>query len=127
MRTRKKQRGISFLSWVSILSIVILAFVSGVKLIPVYVEFHSVQSLMKKIAADPAISSTNTQALRGKLDDYLNINSMYTVKREHFSVQAVPENKNAKALMVDYEVRKPWLGNIDFLMTFHHAEVLKGQ
>jgi hypothetical protein len=32
-----------------------------------------------------------------------------------------------KALVVDYEVRKPWLGNIDFLMTFHHAEVLKGQ
>lgn len=127
MRTRKKQRGISFLSWVSILSIVILAFVTGVKLVPVYVEFYSVQSLMKKIADDPAISATNTQALRGKLDDYLNINGMYTVKREHFSVQPVPENKNAKALMVDYEVRKPWLGNVDFLMTFHHVEALKGQ
>lgn len=127
MRTRKKQRGISFLSWVSILSIVILAFVTGVKLVPVYVEFYSVQSLMKKIAEDPAISAANTQSLRGKLDDYLNINGMYTVKREHFSVQPIPENKSAKALMVDYEVRKPWLGNIEFLMTFHHAVELKGQ
>lgn len=127
MKTRKKQQGMSFLSWVSVLSIVILAFVSGVKLVPVYVEFYSVQSLMQKIAQDPAISATNTQALRGKLDDYLNINGMYTIKREHFSVQPVPENKNAKALIVDYEVRKPWLGNIDFLMTFHHAEELKGQ
>mgnify|MGYP003584001410 FL=1 len=127
MRTRKKQRGISFLSWVSILSLVILGFVSGVKLVPVYVEFYSVQSLMQKIAEDPSISATNTQSLRGKLDDYLNINGMYTIQREHFSVQPIPENKNAKALMVDYEVRKPWLGNIQFLMTFHHAVELKGQ
>lgn len=127
MKTRKKQRGMSFLGWVSVLSIVILAFVSGVKLVPVYVEFYSVQSLMEKIAADPSISATNTQGLRGKLDDHLNINGMYTIKREHFSVQAQTDNKNAKALVVDYEVRKPWLGNIDFLMTFHHAEALKGQ
>lgn len=127
MRTRKKQYGLSFLSWISVLSVLILAFVTGIKLVPVYVEFYSVQSLMKKIAEDPAISAVNTQALRGKLDDYLNINGMYTIQREHFSVQAMPENKNAKVLMVDYEVRKPWLGNIDFLMTFHHAEELKGQ
>lgn len=127
MRTRKKQYGLSFLSWISVLSVLILAFVTGIKLVPVYVEFYSVQSLMKKIAEDPAISAVNTQALRGKLDDYLNINGMYTIQREHFSVQAMPENKNAKVLMVDYEVRKPWLGNIDFLMTFHHAEALKGQ
>ena len=127
MKTRKKQRGMSFLGCVSVLSILILAFVSGVKLVPVYVEFYSVQSFMKKIAEDPSISATNTQGLRGKLDDYLNINGMYTIKREHFSVQSQADNKNVKALVVDYEVRKPWLGNIDFLMTFHHAEVLKGQ
>lgn len=127
MRIRNKQHGMTFLSWTVVLSVVILAFVTGIKLVPVYVEFYSVQSMMKKIVQDPAISATNTQALRGKLDDYLNINGMYTVKREHFSVQPIAENKNAKALIVNYEVRKPWLGNIDFLMTFKHAEELKGQ
>ncbi|HPY41611.1 MAG TPA: DUF4845 domain-containing protein [Thiolinea sp.] len=127
MKTIKKQRGVSFLSWVSILSILILAFVTGVKLVPVYIEFYSVQSIMQKIAADPSISATNTQSLRGKLDDYLNINGMYTVQREYFSVQPIPENKNAKALVVDYEVRKPWLGNISFLLSFHHTVELKGQ
>lgn len=127
MKIRKKQRGLSFLSWVSVLGVLILAFVTGVKLVPVYVEFYSVQSLMKKIAADPSISAMNTQTLHRKLDDYLNINGMYAIKREHFSVRPIPEKKNAKALMVDYEVRKPWLGNIDFLMTFHYAEELKGQ
>ena len=127
MKTRKKQQGLSFLSWVSVLSVVILSFVTGIKVVPVYVEVYGVQSLMKKIAADTSIRAMNTQALQRKLDDYLNINGMYAIQREHFSVQAMPENKNAKALMVDYEVRKPWLGNIDFLMTFHHAEELKGQ
>lgn len=127
MKTRKQQQGMTFLSWVVVIGFVILIFVTGVRLAPVYAEYFAVKSLMDKIVKDPAITASNTQALRRKLDDYLNVNGMYTIQKEYFSLQNIPERQNKKALVVDYEVRKPWIGNIDFLLTFKHAEELQGQ
>ncbi len=127
MATRKKQQGATFLGWVSIAGVVIFGFVTVVKLAPIYAEFYAVKSMVKDIAADPAISASSNQLLRGKISDYLNINGLYTIKPEYFSVQTMPENKNARALVVNYEVRKHWLANIEFLMTFNHVEEIKRQ
>lgn len=121
----KAQRGASFTSWVAIVGLLIFAFVTGVKLMPVYLEYYSVRSMLKDIAGDTSIN--NTSGLRRKIDDYLNVNSLYTIQSDYFTVVTLPEKQNAKALAVNYEVRKPWFGNIDFLLTFKHAEELKGQ
>ena len=122
---RKSQRGASFLSWISIAGVVIFGFVTVVKLAPVYMEFEAVKSMVEDIAADPAISANNTQAVRSKISDYLNVNGLYTIEPGYFSLVTLPEKKNRKALQVEYEVRKPWLANIDFLLTFKHVAELR--
>ncbi|MEZ5476067.1 MAG: DUF4845 domain-containing protein [Thiolinea sp.] len=103
----------------------IFAFVTLVKLAPVYMEFYAVKSMVEDIVLDPAISANSTQSLRGKIADYLNVNGLYTIEPGYFSVVTLPEKKNVKALQVEYEVRKPWLANIDFLMTFKHVAELR--
>lgn len=121
----KKQRGASFTSIIVILLLVIFIFIAGVKLIPSYTEFYAVRSLMDDIAQDAAVKGGNTLLLRRKLDDYLNVNSLYNIKREDFSVVKKPEDHTVKMLQVDYEVKKPWFANIEFLMKFNHAVELK--
>lgn len=124
----KKQRGASFASWMVLAATVAFVLVTIAKIAPVYMEYATVKSMVDQIAAETTVSpQTGNRQLRRKLDDYMNINGLYTVKPEYFSIVDLPEEKNAKGLQVKYEVRKPWLANIDFMMNFEHAAKLTRQ
>lgn len=123
----KKQRGATFWGWLATAAMATFLGVTAIKIAPAFIEFHSVKTLVDDIAADTATVKKGRMAILRKVEDYLNINSLYTIQQEHFSVQPVNGKKNVFALTVDYEVRKPWLANIDFLIDFHHAAELKRQ
>lgn len=123
---RHKQRGASFTSWLVIAAVSVFALVTVAKIAPVYMEFSTVKSMVDDIAADETLAGQkNNRQVRAKIDKYMNVNGLYTVKSEYFSLVKLPEQKNAQALQVEYEVRKHWLANIDFAINFHHTAVLK--
>ena len=117
----RKQKGASFITWVAGIGVVILLFITFVKLVPLYLEYYAVRSMVEKIAMEPGIASANTQQLRRKVDDYLNVNGLYTLTASAFSVEQVAGKSNVRALAVNYEVRKHWIANIDFLTTFNYS------
>lgn len=119
-----KQKGATFISWVAGLGVVIFAFITIVKLAPLYIEFYAVHSFMDKIAMDSSLRNASTQHIRGKVSDYLDINGIYGLKPENFSVVQVEGKENVHALAVSYEVRKHWIANIDFLTTFEYSKEL---
>ncbi len=124
----KKQRGASFASWMMFAATVTFVLVTVAKIAPVYMEYATVKSMVDKITAETTLSpQTGTRQLRRKLDDYMNINGLYTVQPEYFSIVDMPDEKNAKGLQVKYEVRKHWLANIDFVMNFEHTAKLTRQ
>ncbi|MEZ5537361.1 MAG: DUF4845 domain-containing protein [Thiolinea sp.] len=125
---KQKQRGASFVSWMVLAASVVFVLVTIAKIAPVYMEFATVKSMVDQIATEATLSpQTGNRQLRRKLDDYMNVNGLYTVLPEYFSIVTLPEEKNAKALQVKYEVRKHWLANIDFTMNFEHAAKLSKQ
>lgn len=125
---KQRQRGASFVSWMVIAASVVFVLVTVAKIAPVYMEFATVKSMVDQIAGETTLSpQTGNRQLRRKLDDYMNVNGLYTIKPEYFSIVGLPEEKNAKALQVKYEVRKHWLANIDFTMNFEHAAILSRQ
>ena len=127
-RKQIRQRGASFVGWMIIAAVSVFALVTVAKIAPVYMEFSTVKSMVDDIAADEGLSTTkNKRQLRAQIDKYMNINGLYTVQPDYFSLVKLPDQKNARALQVEYEVRKHWLANIDFTMNFHHAAVLKKQ
>lgn len=127
-RKQSKQRGASFVGWMVIAAVSVFALVTVAKIAPVYMEFSTVKSMVDDIAADEELSTAkNKRQLRAQIDKYMNINGLYTVQPDYFSLVKLPDQKNARALQVEYEVRKHWLANIDFTMNFHHAAVLKKQ
>lgn len=120
----KQQHGASFLTWVAGLGIVIFMFITGVKLVPLYLDFQAVRSLVDKVAADPAMQRASVQQVRRKVEDYLNINSLYGITPDRFTVVSVPGKNDVRALQVSYDVRKHWIANIDFLLTFEYQREL---
>lgn len=123
----KKQRGATFWSVLATASMAVFILVTGVKIAPAFIEFNSVKDVVEDIAADTVTVKKGRVAIMRKVEDYLNINSLYTIQKDYFSIQPVDGKKNVFALTVEYEVRKPWLANIDFLIDFNHAAELKRQ
>jgi hypothetical protein len=117
----RKQKGATFLSWMATAGVVIFMSVTAVKLLPGYMEFYTVRSLADEIATTPSMVSASKQQIRNKVDDYMNINGLYTLTSEAFTVEPVAGKKNVRELIVHYESRKHWLANIEFLTTFHYA------
>ncbi|MBU0655526.1 MAG: DUF4845 domain-containing protein [Gammaproteobacteria bacterium] len=120
----RKQKGATFLSWVAGAGLITFMFVTAVKLIPLYLEFYAVRSMVDDIAMEPDMAHASKQQIKGKINDYLNINGLYTLSADAFSVEQVQGKKNVRALEVNYEVRKHWMANIEFLTTFKYSAEL---
>lgn len=118
----RKQKGATFLTWVASAGAVIFVFITLIKLGPLYMEFYSVRSLVDRVAQESS-DKTTTQQIRRKVGDYMNVNSL-NLAADSFSVTQVEGKNNVKALEVYYEVRKHWVANIDFLMTFQYSKEL---
>jgi hypothetical protein len=119
-----KQKGATFVTWLSGLGLVIFAFVTFVNLAPVYIEHYAIRSMVDDIARDPEMAQASPQQVRRKVNDFLNINGVNSLSGEDFSVEQVEGKTNVRELAVTYEVRKHWIANIDFLTTFHYSAEL---
>ncbi len=118
MRT---QKGATFTTWVATAGILVFIFITLVKLMPVYLEFYAARSLVDKIATEPSIERATTQQLRRKVEDYLTVNSLYSISADDFSILPIEGRDGERSLAINYEVRKHWIANIDFLTTFNYA------
>lgn len=119
----RKQRGATFLTWVAGVGVVIFAFITAVKIAPVYLEFYTVRSLVDRVVQESS-SKASTQQIRRKVDDFMIVNSLDSLALDDFKVVQVEGKNNVRALEIYYEVRKPWVANIDFLMTFQYSKEL---
>ena len=119
----RKQQGATFLTWVAGVGLVIFAFITGVKLVPLYLEFYTVRSLVDRVAQESSERSS-LQQIRRKVDDYMNVNGLNSLSSKDFQVVQVDGKNNVKALEIYYEVRKPWVANIEFLLTFNYSKEL---
>jgi Tfp pilus assembly major pilin PilA len=113
----KKQRGITLMGFIMVLIVGAFFALIAMKLVPIYSEFFSVKSSMKSIASDGLgekdISEIQT-ALQRKFDiDYVD---SVTAKQ----ARIVP-GTGGKQLNMNYEVRKPFVYNIDFVVKFDYS------
>jgi hypothetical protein len=107
-------------------TLAILAFVItiAIKLVPSYVEFSTVKSVMETVKDQPEITGKGQRGVLGSIGNKLYINGIEDVTQKDFSYKKVPSGYE---LSVAYEVRKPLFGNLDAVMSFSHQVTIFGQ
>ncbi len=121
MRLKRKARGMTLVGF--ILFLILLGFFAfaGMQIIPVYMEYHSVVSVMKKVANEPGSANLTPTKLKSTLDNYLYTSYVESVSGKDFKVT----RGQTRELHVNYEVRKDFIGNLDFIMSFDKKIPLK--
>lgn len=112
-----KQRGITLMSFVMVLIVIVGAAFIAMNLFPVYSEGFSVHNAMKSVASEPNAANTPLPALQKSLQRHFDIDYVDSVQGKDAKVI---RDKGGNILNMTYEVRKPLVYNLDFVAMFDY-------
>jgi hypothetical protein len=112
-----KQRGITLMSFVLVLIVIVLFAVVAMNLFPVYSEGFSVHNAMKSVAKEPNAAAMPLPALQTSLQRHFDIDYVDSVQGKDAKVI---RDKGGNILNMTYEVRKHLFYNLDFVAMFDY-------
>lgn len=117
MKTLKRQRGLSSLGWLFVISVAGFALLCGFKLGPVYLDNNFVRGALQSLAKEGEVGSMSNGEIRSKLSKLFTINNI----RGDVTKKVKVERKKDRVLVsINYEERIPLIYNIDVVLTFEN-------
>ena len=111
----RKQKGMSLVGFLIVLAMVVFFAYLGMRVTPIYLEFYSVKNAMNGVANEPGSANFSPFDIKDKMLSRLYVS--YTDGNVGVEDIKVVRN-NGVFLQVNYEVRKPVMGNLDVIATF---------
>jgi len=121
MKSRNLQRGMTLTSFLVVLIVVGFFLYVGMKLFPMYQEYYAVRSAMKSLAKEPDVASMQPANIQSLFFKRLYINYSENVKPSNVKFE---RRENGWNLRVNYEVRRPLVGNLDVVGRFDSTQEL---
>lgn len=106
---RQDQQGMTTISVIIVIAIFGMIILTGFKILPMYMEYYQVKSVLDSIAQDPEIDPKSKKDIRDALWKRLYVNSVRDLKQENFTL--VRED-GVTTITADYEVRKPYVAQL---------------
>ena len=104
-----KQQGMSTMGFAALMIIVVFVVAIGLKLLPVYIEYFNVKSVLNSLKDDKDLP---TDTVKGTMLKKFMINDVTSVGRNNINIE---KKARSRVVTIDYEVRKNLLANIDTL------------
>ena len=113
---RSKQRGITFIGWILLLTPLAICAYAGIRIAPIYLNYMKVARSLEQVKAEFKGGAADTQAaVRTALEKHLNIESV-----DFPDVKDLKITRNGKSWVVDaaYDDQAPLFSNIFILISF---------
>jgi hypothetical protein len=115
MQTRNGQQGLTFISWVVILAMLGMVVLVGLKITPVYLEHFAIRKTLESLKDEPLISRKPVTEIRKMLMRRMDINSVYDLNKDEVKIKRAG---GVTTITIQYEERRPVVGNLSLVMTF---------
>ena len=118
----RKQKGLTLIGFGIVLVIGLFFAYVGMRLIPIYLEYHAVTGAMDTLQADPSAATLSPGKIRNRI-----MNSLYVsyatdnIQPHHIQIK----RSQGVQVRVAYEVRKPMIGNVDVIVSFDRSVTLR--
>jgi hypothetical protein len=106
----------SMLGWIVIIMMVVVIGTGALKLMPVYLEYYNIISILENMKNEKALANATKQELASTFSKRLDINSI-RLKKEDYSITKV-EGRKAYNFRLNYEARRSLMGNLSIVATF---------
>ncbi len=112
-----EQKGLTLISWIVVLVFVLFQVVIAMQVLPVYLTDSSVKTLMAALPGDTELRTLSPKKLKQAVIKRLSVNSVYAVQPENIRVR---KGRGENIVTIDYEPRGKLIGNLEFIVSFHH-------
>jgi len=116
---RSRQSGMSFIAFLIVLAVGGFFLYLGMKIGPTYLEYYTLRNAVNKVAAEAQAADIAT--IRRQMDRQMTIDYA-EFKPEFITVQRDNDQLN---LVLNYEIRKPLVYNLDFVAKFQHSAPIR--
>ncbi|MEJ8566629.1 DUF4845 domain-containing protein [Elongatibacter sediminis] len=118
----RKQNGLTLIGFIIVLAIGLLFAYTGMRVVPMYLEYHALVSALDTLKNTPGARDMSPHRIRNNLINSLWVSySSNNIKREHIRIK----RSDGVVVSVNYEVRKPWIGNLDIIGHFSRSVTLQ--
>ncbi len=118
----RKQSGMTMLGFLITLAVVMFFIYTGMKVVPMYIEYYSVKKALAGMANEPGIGSKSKEQVHALFFRRLNMSYANGVKKDALKMESTDQGL---MLTVDYEQRKQLIANLDVIGKFHAQQELK--
>lgn len=115
MRVKKHQSGLTLITWLLIMAIGGFFVLLTLKLVPIYLEYQSVRTVIQSLNHDPLVRKTDANGVRKLITKRLKINSVYDFPKEYIKIK---KTKNRLKVDVTYDRIEPIVANISVMVSF---------
>ncbi len=120
----KRQNGMTMMSWLIVLAILVFFILIGIKMIPTYIENYSIRQVLINMENDRKVRTMSAGEMKKSFLKRLKINSVYEFDRKAIQIK---KEKFGTRFAVDYEIRKPVAGNVSIVMAFSESALIEKQ
>ena len=117
-----RQGGMTMMSWLVVLGILVFFVLIGIKMVPTYIENYSVKQVLLNMENDRSVRSMTPAEMKKSFIKRLKINSVYEFNRDWIKIK---KEKFGTKFSVDYEIRKPVAGNVSIVMVFSESALIR--
>jgi hypothetical protein len=122
MRIRN-QKGLTLLGFLIALVVGLFFVYGAMRIIPMYLEYHALVNAMNGLVEDPQAKSMPASKIKQKIE--MSLWASYASNNIGYEHMRVSKKSDGVNVRVAYEVRKPFIGNIDLIGTFENTVVLR--
>jgi len=116
MNMRKRQSGMTMISWVILIGLIGFVGIFGFDLMPIYMEYNSINSALTTVSKGVTAGETPAQ-VRVSIGSLFDVNSIADARLNDVDVKVDPDTK-AIELDLDYEARTKFIANIFLVVHF---------
>jgi len=120
---RKRQRGVTFLGWVFLLTPVAIVVYAGIRLTPVYLNYMKVVRAVEGAAVDVKGGKTDPTSIRNSIDRHFEIDMV-----EYPTAKDISITRDGGEWVVEaaYDDEAPLFANISLHVTFDKVKRIGG-
>lgn len=119
----RKQNGLTLIGFFIVLTMVLFFAYAGMRVIPMYLEYYSLVHAMDTMKSEPKAKTMSPGQIKQNLRTKLWVSySDNNIQDKHIRISKKTNGINVR---VKYEVRKPFLGNIDIIGHFDRSVILR--
>lgn len=113
----KKQKGLTLISWLAIIAVVLFNAIIAMNVVPVYLNDHSVKSMMQGLESDATLRGASPKKMKDIITKRLRINNIYSIKKDQITIKTT---KDGYLITIEYEPRGRLVGSLDYIVSFKH-------